>query len=275
MREIVIVPAGRLANRMIQRIAAETISKSNKEASVCHPGFPEWQISKTTSFETKRRTVLIKNKFGLVENISGNPDRYVSQRKKDLILTGNFLNTNILSPSIEFARSYFSNQVNCNCCPAVSNNIQKNFNIVHLRLGDIWNAGSKTSISYFPLSLEYYKQIFEASGRPFAIIMKCDSEDQYKYAEEISKIANGSIILPEGCVIRDFQTMRYASTLSLATSTFSWLASWLSESINEVFIPNAGLFSNSARPDINLINYTQKISVNMLQARPFMIGDNE
>lgn len=268
MGVVLVIPAGRMANRMIQRIAAETFKNQLKMKRVYSQSFPEWEKRSSLGYGVFRQKLQMQAKFlpNSIEIASGNAFKHQSNRRISLLLVGNMLNLDILTKSEMFARSYFPANKRCSCCGQRKNINLQNFNVVHVRLGDIWNGDPKTSVSYFPLELDFYQSIAELCPKPFAILAEVGTAEQNNYVNRIKRIQPGSIVIKPGCALSDFQLLRNAVTLTLSTSTYSWLASWLSEKNKELFIPNAGLFNPEIRPDINLIPTQKDLNVEVIPA---------
>lgn len=240
---------------MIQRIAANTISQISGDISVHHPDYREWKIQKSKFYEFRvfesRLIAKVQPKRRVV--LTGNEIPNIAKREDIIILGGNALQVELLEPSKDFARRMFKRDFSCNCCATepLLNKISE-YNVVHIRLGDIWNANEKTAKSYTILPLSYYENVAQISRKPFLIVSEKATREQEEYIAKVMALSPGSTRIGYGCPIRDFQLFRAATTLTLATSTFSWLAGWLSETNQELFVPNVGFFNNKVRPDIDL-----------------------
>jgi hypothetical protein len=255
MREVLVIPAGRMANRMIQRIGAEAVSKRQPGVKVHSPAFPEWSIPHTPGYELYRSMFQLQNKFASKSMylLSENTQKQFIIPKSRVLVVGNLLDIELLKESLSFAKVFFSTDACCSCCTNLSFTNLQNYNLVHVRLGDVWESNSKTAISYFPLGIDFYRAIADYNPKPFAILAEALTVAEKEYLQDIAAVSKGSVILQQGCALRDFQLIRSAETVTLSTSTYSWLASWLSDSAENIYVPNAGLFNSEVRPDINLI----------------------
>jgi len=56
----------------------------------------------------------------------------------------------------------------------------------------------------------------------------------------------------------DFEIIRAARRVLLSTSTFAWLAAWISENNDLILLPSLGLFNALEAPEINLIDCNDK-----------------
>ena len=262
MRKLIVLPAGRLGNQMIQLIAANTISQISGDIPVHHPAYREWNIQKSKFyhfrvFESRLIAKLFPDRRVVLK---GNEIPKIARREDIIILGGNALQIELMEPSKEFARNLFRKEYSCRCC--VSAPLLKEiseYNVIHIRLGDIWEPNQKTARSYSVLPINYYEKIARLSKKPFLIVSERATPEQEEYIAQVMALSPGSTRINYGCPIRDFQLFRSATTLTLATSTFSWLAGWLSENNEELFVPNVGFFNNSVRPDIDL---TSKLTNN-------------
>jgi hypothetical protein len=268
MGAVLVVAAGRMANRMIQRIAAETIKNRLEMRLVYSPSFPQWDRNGLHGYELVRKKFQVQAKYfpNSVQILSGNNLGQESIKGKNTMLVGNMLNLDVLDESKDFARQYFPISKKCKCCAHRKSINLDDFNIVHVRLGDIWAADTKTAVSYFPLSLDFYRAIADLCPKPFAILAEIGSTEENDYVNKIMDIRSGSILIGSGCTLADFQFLRQARTLTLSTSTYSWLAYWLSQKTKHVYVPNAGLFSQKIRPDVNLIPSQTHDSLSLIPA---------
>lgn len=57
-----------------------------------------------------------------------------------------------------------------------------------------------------------------------------------------------------GSAALDFAIIRQSKFLLLSTSTFAWLAAWLSDTSECIMLPKTGLYSPDTAPEINLID---------------------
>ncbi len=242
---------------MIQRIAANTISLDQGGATVYHPAYVEWQINESSLYDFRvfesRFLAKLQPKRRVI--LSGNEIPQIANGQDIIFLGGNLLQIELLEPSKHFAQKTFRSDFTCACCmkdPILERIFE--YNVVHIRLGDIWDSNHKTAKSYVKLPMEYYEKVAEVSKKPFLVVSEKATPEQEEYISKVISILPHSTRISYGCPIRDFQLFRSATTLTLATSTFSWLAGWLSDSCEELFIPNVGLFDNQIRPDIDLIS---------------------
>ncbi len=230
------------------------------EIAVNYPGIKEWNIQKTKNFNSKLN--LSKTRKFLsehnVKEFQGNRLNIEIQTKpifKDIWLSGPGLNLGNLNPSREWIKAIFDNQTKKMCCDFSNvDYILENYHIIHLRLGDIWDENILKRSDYFPLPLSFYREVEGRSMRPFAFLAENINESTLKYINPLLKMFKNSILLPSKCVHRDFWIMKNANECTIAISTFSWSARWLTDSDNITCIPIAGFLDQKNRPDISLTN---------------------
>ena len=116
---------------------------------------------------------------------------------------------------------------------------------INIRAGDIVDGFHR---DYTPLPLAFYHRLLAQTGLKPVFVGQLEDNwytralrDQFPQARYLS-----------GTPMEDFQTLRGARNVMLAVSTFSWLAAWLSDSVQQVHMPLAGLVHPEQRPDIDL-----------------------
>jgi hypothetical protein len=245
-----------MANQMIQRIAAQTYLARVTGARIIHPQYKDWKISQSRNYQLQSLLFRVEAKLRPKSTLFLNGNKFSPSNLGHnlIILGGNALRLEYLSPSRDFAREYFPISNKCACCQPLPSDMNFSmFNVTHVRLGDIWD-GSYANKGYVILPISFYEDVYAISQKPFLIVSESPTNEQETYIQKIISLAPGSFRLSDGCLVRDFQLLRTAETITIATSTFSWLAAWLSEYKKELFIPKIGLFDVKHRPDIDLIS---------------------
>jgi hypothetical protein len=248
-----------LANRILQLIYAKSITSEMRNIHIIHQPFPEFKIKGSTFFKlTDLLTRVIKkikvDKFFDLE-IS------LKQQKKNLwnpkifgFISGLNLQIRDLKMKQEWARTYFVNTLEHECCPSEASlrHIVDSYNVAHIRLGDIIVNGVPRRRDYHPLPISFYKDIEKLSSKPFAFVFQDNSLPWYT-TRMLAEFEN-SVAIEMGCIHRDFWLLRNSKEVTIATSTFSFLAAWLSNDAVTIWIPNAGFLNQSIRPDIDLLS---------------------
>lgn len=258
--QIFVIPTGRLGNKMIKMSWAKTlqIKNSDKQVTLNYPSLIEWGIPGTSLFSSKLKfqsAVRKVHKASVIE-VSGHKSFYKlsNSRSSSVFLSGGGMHLDNLFPSRQWAKDFFSNEVRFKCCDFSNvEEFAQNYNIAHVRLGDIWSPKGLIRQDYVPLPISFYSDVRRESRRPFAFLVENQDKSSKPYLESLIRNFRGSIILESKCIHRDFWLLRNAIEATTATSTFSWFARWLASPTSSTYLPLMGLFNKSTRPDISLV----------------------
>lgn len=119
---------------------------------------------------------------------------------------------------------------------------------VHIRAGDILEA--KNSL-YKPLPIGTLKSVKEKLNTRLVFIGQLHDS---VYSRELRQAFPDDEFFHSGSEGIDFEIIRAAPQILLSTSTFAWLAAWVSKTNHTVLLPNLGLFNPLEAPEINLID---------------------
>lgn len=103
---------------------------------------------------------------------------------------------------------------------------------------------------YGPVPVDFFTQVAETSGLEPVIVGQLGDDD---YSEAIRRRFAGCTILESVSAASDFELLRSAHAVVIGVSTFSWLATWLSPHVQDIFVPVSGIFNPAQRPDIDLL----------------------
>ena len=104
----------------------------------------------------------------------------------------------------------------------------------------------------YPLTpVEFYRDIVAMTGlRPVFI----GQTEPNAYMDRLrAEFPNATIRAPQADPLVDFETIRQSRHVVVGVSTYSWLAAWLSETIETVFMAVSGLFNPRQVPDVDLL----------------------
>lgn len=73
------------------------------------------------------------------------------------------------------------------------------------------------------------------------------------YSQALRERFPSARFLNHGFGLGDFHFVRASHNIIPAVSTYSWLASWLSESATRIFLPAVGYYHPATRPDCDLL----------------------
>jgi len=121
--------------------------------------------------------------------------------------------------------------------------------LIHIRWPQPSDGGHG---DYMPLPICYYKKIVESTGlKPIFMGQIEDSP----YFDRLKKSIPHAEFLPNASPLRDFNTIANARHIVISTSSFCWLAAWLSTNAVTIHLPVCGLLNPHQRADVDLLPY--------------------
>lgn len=124
--------------------------------------------------------------------------------------------------------------------------------IVHIRAGDILDGHHRL---YKPLDWQLIKAASaELNRRPVFI----GQLEESALVRELKAAFPTADFLHTQSAGLDFEIMRQSRFLLLSTSTFAWLAGWLSTRAQCILIPQNGLYNPVEAPEINLVDCSDR-----------------
>jgi hypothetical protein len=226
---------GRLGNQMMQLMVANAITKDLADFEVCGYQMPEWRLSRPAGTFDRRFPVLVwmEAPLGIVAAFCKlGLTNYVFMRSVHLDYSW--------FPSKGEAASLFH--------PLAEDDVKgfdENHIVIHVRAEDALQGGHP---DYGPIPIEYYKSILNESGLKPVFLGQLS--DDY-YSNMLRNAFPDALFVPPSSPIKDFQVMRNSKNIVISTSTFGWLAAWLSDAAR-IYMPLIGGFNPCQRPDINL-----------------------
>lgn len=103
---------------------------------------------------------------------------------------------------------------------------------------------------YFPIPVAFMEHVANITKLD-PVIMGQLGDDPY--SDEIRRRFSGCVFLPSISAAEDFEIVRNSTNILASVSSFSWLASWFSDTAQSIHFPVRGLFNPLQRPDINLL----------------------
>jgi hypothetical protein len=119
--------------------------------------------------------------------------------------------------------------------------------VINVRLGDAL-AGIHPFYPVLPIS--WYDHVIESSGLEPVFVGQFGDDP---YTEALKSRYPGSGFYHSSDPLEDFHMLRAAANIVLPVSTFSWLAAWLSETVENIHFPIAGIFDPRNRPDVDML----------------------
>ncbi len=236
-KEIVIRHGSRMANRMLQYLVAKQLQRQFPDYAVAGYDIPEWGLAGAAPLPGKRQIPKIEvQRFdhGLVTGL-------MAQGALDRLMIKSVCSNYAALPDRAFANALFD------ASHIAARDTTDSDLVIHVRLGDTLVPGRHTD--YGPLPLGFYEQVIARTGKRPVFIGEL-GDDWYSAA--LRDRFKDAVFLEGGTVLHDFETMRRARHLVLATSTFSWMAAWLSEA-KSIHYPMSGILNPEQAPDIDLL----------------------
>jgi hypothetical protein len=119
--------------------------------------------------------------------------------------------------------------------------------LLNVRAGDVLTSSHH---DYGPVPVDFFSQIADASKLTPVIMGQLGADD---YSDEIRRRFSKCTFLPSVSPLGDFELIRNATNIAIGVSSFSWLASWLSDTAQQIHLPVSGFFHPKQRPDVDLL----------------------
>ncbi len=106
---------------------------------------------------------------------------------------------------------------------------------------------------YVLTPLEFYRDIIDTTGLKPVFIGQTHPN---AYMDRIkSAFPNAVFRPPQANPLVDFETIRQSTNVVVGVSTYTWLAAWLSRSLENIYLAVSGLFNPMQKPSVNLLPY--------------------
>ncbi len=228
---IAVRPNGRLANQMFQVMLAFELKRIVRDARVMGFSLPEWGLtSEPVTQSTLRGNALLlpRHRFNFHQAAKALAGGSVNS----VVIEGWGMRLEYFGPPSRYQRLFQTD-----IAPQPLSDKQL---LINIRAEDILTGWHPR---YYPLAFSFYEEIINSTGLE-PVFMGQIGSDSYSLA--LKERFRGARFLDPGPSISDFQTIRHAQHVVLSISSFSWLASWLSETAINIHLPVAGLFDPRA-----------------------------
>lgn len=119
--------------------------------------------------------------------------------------------------------------------------------VINIRAGEILRG---IHPDYMPLPISFYRRLVDETGLSPVFVGQVYDDP---YSTALRKVFPRARFTKSAHWIEDFQTVRNATNIVVAVSSFSWLAAWLSSSAKAIHLPVAGFLNREQRPDVDLL----------------------
>lgn len=223
--EIRVFHRGRLANKMFQAMVALELKRRVPDASITGLDLPEWGLVTAPTVNTSSSLVLRGHRL----NLDGAAWLLNSGVISAITVSCWGQRLDQLGPPSRY-RKVFK--------PRTTGEVIKDDQLlIHIRAEDIltgWHS------RYFPQPFSFYQYVIDRSGLEPVFMGQLEDSS---YSRLLKRRFPNAKFLPLAAPLEDFETLRGARHIALSISSFSWLASWLSENAETIHIPIAGLFN--------------------------------
>jgi hypothetical protein len=239
-----ILPDGRLANLMFQYMFAHAVKQRVPDLQISGVQIKEWGLFDDANAPVldeidPRRTVQLNGHRFSLSKLA----RMLNQGRIQCIELAGWacraeyyednrnLFSSLFTPPSAYAQSGYSDE----------------HLLIHVRAEDIV-AGKHPD--YMPTPIPFIKAVIQETGL-IPVFMGQIGEDWY--SQQLRSEFTDATFIPPGAVIEDFELIRKSKNVLISVSTFSWLASWLSDTTKNIYMPILGFFNPAQRPDPNLV----------------------
>jgi hypothetical protein len=218
---------GNLGNRMIQFLVAKALEKHVPGLVISNSVMPAWKID-YPEVEHKGRIF----HFDEPQNVPFAVFRELFSRGlADCIRYSGYGQRVENFPPWREASTYFRNE------DVSVGGFSSEYLVINIRGGEILDG---RHAGYVLVPVDFYVELVRRTGlKPIFMGQIGDNI----YCEALHHAFPHAPFIPSGGVMHDFELLRRSVNLVPAISTFSWLACWLSETAENIFMPMTGLFN--------------------------------
>jgi hypothetical protein len=230
-----IVPVGNLANQMLQLAFMDSLQQDLPDLQIVGVDLPLWQLRRELPASPTAERLRL---FG----------QYVDRQWLRGLLQRGWLRDfefaalgfRMAHYDLERVRHLFPR------APTVTQVVTQDELLINVRGAETLD---NVHADYGPLPVHYLRRLVEMTGlRP--VLMGQIGSDWY--SEALRNTFPGCREIPSQGVREDFEIIRATPHIAMSLSSFSWLASWLSEA-QTIHMPVVGIFNPQQRPDIDLL----------------------
>lgn len=250
MKKIIIRKNGGTGNNMIEYMLALYLKSMDQELKIYgdDPTFlNEFGISleidknETTDKPFKRIEI-----FGWLVNINKIVTEIQTSRNVVVIIKYNLFDKYHFMPMLNIFRNIFGNKTDVQ-------GFDEKYLVIHIRLGDI--ATSKPHRNYPIVPFSFHRYILRKTNLIPVFIGQLDSG---RITAELKKEFPNAIFMKNYDPLHDFECMRKSKNLSIAVSTLSFLAGFLSDNNTNIYVPMYGFLNKNDRPELDYIINDQR-----------------
>jgi hypothetical protein len=220
-------PQGNLANRMIQLLAAKSLSKMLPDARIVSTRLPEWNIE-YEHVDLRQNEKIIKTSLGQVININGLMKEAYAHPQLRIIFQSHAQRIEYMPPIDQCRRDFVADE-------SVGAEWGEDYIVCPIRGAEILDGHHP---NYVLIPIEFYREIFEKTRlKPVFMGQLANNH----YCNALRSCFPDAIFSESYGTISDFETIRKSKNVVVSVSTFVWLAAWLSNA-NRIIMPVSGFY---------------------------------
>lgn len=231
-----VIPIGNLANQMLQLVLMERLKQRLPELEFGGVDLPLWQIRRDLPAGLPTPRLRLYGQFVDTERLCSLLQRGWI-RDFEFAALG-FRMENLLSRAE--VKVLFPPRV------AAQERFADDELLINVRgaeiLGDVHQ-------DYGPLPVGYLRQLADSTGLRPALMGQIGQD---WYSDALRQAFPGCRVIESRGTLEDFEIIRHARHIAMSLSSFSWIASWLSEA-STIHMPLIGIFNPLQRPEIDLL----------------------
>jgi hypothetical protein len=238
MKKILIRPYGRNANQMLQYMFARMLCARVSNSEVAQFSLPMYRQELRCQENTPEAGPTLVLPLGHRQNIDGIV-KFMDQDPCNVIIQSLSLRVEYYEGYLKLMRELFPK--------GGGTQYGDDHLVIAIRL-DFKHPG------YYPLPILWYKELVSHTGLKPVFVGETDSPFFHEYLCQLRQAFPTAIFTRQAPPEQDFDTFRINKNVVCAIGTFSWLATFLSEVAENVYVPLAGILNPLQRPDINVIS---------------------
>lgn len=222
---VTVKPLGALANRMIQHMVALSIASRAPNVRISRIELPEWGMKEDEIAEPPKPSLDLGGNVVDVERVAA---ELREGTQTNVVISGYVQNIRNLMAHDEYRRVFTSD--------IEVQGFGADVLLINVRMAEILSANYPP---YVLIPISFYRQVVRDTGlRPvfFGQLTPCP------YLDDLRAAFPEAEFIPGKGAIHDFEVIRRSKNVCVAVSTFSWVASWLSDA-TRIILPLSGLFN--------------------------------
>lgn len=232
----VIRAQGNIGNRMIQHMVALAVQAASPKARLAGTRVEEWGMAAVEDDGQWADLALTEEQHIDIRNVA---EMLNDGTFGKIVYRGYGQRMENFLPREAYASVFVTDEPNIL-------SYDENYLVINVRTGDIVSGGYPP---YVLLPLDFYRELIARTGLAPVFLGQLEPN---AYTLALREAFPDAIFHNSQGPLRDFETVRRATNIVVAVSTFSWLAAWLSNA-TQIFLPVNGIFNPLQFPKVDLL----------------------